>query len=197
VAPSGDRYGSLQYAFAESKSVASIYPKSVTLAGSAAREANVKRLLPEFEFLHFATHGILDPHDGLRSGLLLAAEPRESSNDGILQAREIASMSLSAHLAVLSACQTGRGDERLGDGLLGLAWAFQSAGVPRVVASLWNVDDAATRALMTAFYAALKSASRVDEALRTASATLRKDPRYSSPYYWAPFQVIGLGGPVE
>jgi CHAT domain-containing protein len=197
VVPSGDQYESLNYAVAESKAVSAMYPHSVTLAGADAREIDVKRLLPQFKFLHFATHGILDSHEGLRSGLLLATEKIESTEDGILQAREIANMSLSAELAVLSACETGRGTERLGDGLLGLGWAFQAAGVPRVVASLWNVDDAATRDLMIAFYGALGSGSPVDQSLRTAALNLRKDARYSSPYYWAAFEVIGQAGSVH
>jgi CHAT domain-containing protein/lipopolysaccharide biosynthesis regulator YciM len=197
VAPSGSVYEPLTYAVAEAKAVGAIYPNSLTLSGSAATETDVKRLLPQFRFLHFATHGVLDSHEGLRSGLLLATEPRDSSQDGILQAREIANMSLSAELAVLSACETGRGTERLDDGILGLAWAFQAAGVPRVVASLWSIDDAATRDLMTNFYRKIRAGSGVDEALRSASLQLRKDPRYSAPYYWAPFELIGLTAPLQ
>jgi CHAT domain-containing protein len=197
LAPSGYRYEPLTFAADEAKTVSAMYRNSMMLAGASAREADVKRLLPQFQYLHFATHGILDPHDGLRSGLLLATEPRESSQDGILQAREIANMSLSAGLAVLSACETGRGNERLGDGVLGLAWAFQAAGVPRVVTSLWNVDDVATRDLMAAFYQKLRTGSAVDEALRSAALHLRNNPRYSSPYYWAPFEAIGLANPVK
>jgi CHAT domain-containing protein/Tfp pilus assembly protein PilF len=191
VVPSGDLYGSLHEALHEVKALGSMFPNSLTLAGPAAREAEVKRRLGEFELLHFATHGILDRAGGLRSGLLLAAEPADSPEDGVLEAWEIAAMSLSARLAVLSACETARGKEQLGDGLLGLAWAFQAAGVPRVVASLWNIDDAATSALIVSFYKELSSGTRVDDAMRSAILTIRKDPRYSSPYYWSAFVILG------
>lgn len=196
VAPSGDLYGALRSAAAESKAVSGLFEGSVTLSGPAAREAEVKRALPQYKILHFATHGVLDTHDGLRSGLLLATEPAESAEDGLLQAREIANMSLRAELAVLSACETGRGDERLGDGLLGLAWAFQAAGVPRVIASLWSVDDAGTRDLMIALYKELTKGAAVDDALRTAALHLQKDSRYADPYFWAAFELMGKTSPL-
>jgi CHAT domain-containing protein/Tfp pilus assembly protein PilF len=197
VVPSGDRYGPLRAALAEAKQVAGMFPGSLTLAGPQAREAEIKRHIGEFELLHFATHGILDAADGLRSGLLLAAEPEDSPEDGVLEAWEIAGLSLSARLAVLSACETALGKEQLGDGLLGLAWAFQAAGVPRVVASLWNVDDAATSVLITYFYQEIGAGARVDDAMRNAILKMRKDPRYTSPYYWAAFEILGHAGTLQ
>jgi CHAT domain-containing protein len=197
VVPSGDRYGPLREALHEAKSVAGMFPESLTLAGPAAREAEIKKRLGEFKFVHFATHGILDRTGGLRSGLLLAAESGDSAEDGLLEAWEIAGMTLSARLVVLSACETARGKEQLGDGLVGLSWAFQAAGVPRVVASLWNVDDAATSALMIAFYKAIGLRSRIDDALRGAIGEIRKNPRYQSPYYWAAFEILGQAGALQ
>jgi CHAT domain-containing protein/Tfp pilus assembly protein PilF len=197
VIPSGDVYGPLREALHEVKTSAGMYPDSLILAGPAARESEVKRRLPEFNILHFATHGILDRAGGLHSGLLLATEAPDSAEDGLLEAWEIAGMSLSARLAVLSACETARGKEQLGDGLLGLAWAFQAAGVPRVIASLWNVDDAATGALITSFYKELTDGTRVDDAMRSAIMKMRKDPRYLSPYYWSAFEVLGQAGALR
>jgi CHAT domain-containing protein/Tfp pilus assembly protein PilF len=191
VVPSNQEYEHLQDALPEAKAVAGMYRGSLLLAGPSAREAEIKLRLPEFTFLHFATHGILDASDNLRSGLLLATEPRDSSEDGVLEAWEILSLSLSARLVFLSACDTARGKERLGDGLLSLAWAFQAAGSPRVVASLWSVDDQATRELVTSFYAHLRAGERVDDALREAMQRERKNPRYTSPYFWSAFQILG------
>lgn len=195
--PSEQQYERLQDALPEAKAVAGMYRGSLLLAGPAAREAEVKRWLPEFQVLHFATHGILDAADGLRSGLLLATEPGDSAEDGVLQAWEILGMSLSARLVFLSACDTARGKERLGDGLLSLAWAFQAAGSPRVVASLWSVDDEATRELVTAFYAEVRRGRRADDALREAMRRERKNPRYAAPYFWSAFQILGDGSALQ
>jgi CHAT domain-containing protein len=194
VAPDGDRYAPLIHARAEAQSVAALFPKSVVLTGSEAREARVKQELGDYRIIHFATHGILSRSDGLQSGLLLANEAVDSKEDGLLQAWEIANSPLSAELAVLSACQTAEGDERLGEGLMGLAWAFQAAGCPNVVASLWNIDDEATQKMMTEFYKSIRAGSRVDDAMRSAMLSLKKLPGNGSPYYWAGFRIIGRGG---
>ncbi len=191
VEPGGYAFEPLKFARQEAAAISKLDPAAVQLEGQGAREARVKQMLRDFEILHFATHGILEPKDGLQSGLLLATEPRDGSEDGLLQAREIAGLSLSARLAVLSACQTGEGEEALGEGLMGLSWAFQAAGCPAVVASLWSVDDASTSALMTYFYQELTQGVRVDDALRRAALRLRSDPRYRAPFYWAAFVVTG------
>ncbi|HLJ09781.1 MAG TPA: CHAT domain-containing protein, partial [Planctomycetaceae bacterium] len=103
---------------------------------------------------------------------------------------------LSADLAVLSACQTAEGDERLGEGLMGLAWAFQAAGCPNVVASLWNIDDEATQQIMVEFYKALRGNKRIDDAMRSAMLSVRASARTSSPYFWAGFQILGPASTV-
>src|SRR5271165_3258585 len=191
IEPGGYTFEPLKFARQEAAAISKLDPGSVQLEGQAAREARVKQMLCDYEILHFATHGILDSKDGLQSGLLLAAEPRDGAEDGLLQAREIAGLSLSARLAVLSACQTGEGEETLGEGLMGLSWAFQAAGCPAVVASLWSVDDASTSLLMTYFYRELTKGVRTDDALRRAALQLRSDPKYAAPFYWAAFVVTG------
>lgn len=191
VIPSGDRLEPLAQARAEADAIAAEFPGAIDLTGPDARESQVKQRLDCCSILHFATHGLLDSDDGMDSGLLLAAEPADSTEDGVLQAWEIAEMRLHAKLAVLSACDSARGDQSLGEGLVGLAWAFQAAGTPAVVASLWSVDDAATADLMRAFYASLKKQARVDDALRQAMLQLRGRKSSSQPFYWAAFSLIG------
>jgi CHAT domain-containing protein/predicted negative regulator of RcsB-dependent stress response len=191
VIPSGDRFKPLPYAQAEARSIAALFPGAVDLASARGRESQVKSRLDCCSILHFATHGVLDSDDGMDSGLLLAAEPENSTEDGILQAWEIAGMHLNARLAVLSACDTARGDRRPGEGLMGLAWAFQAAGTPAVIASNWSVNDAATADLMRAFYAELRSGARSDDALRTAMLKTRALPRKNAPFFWAAFSLIG------
>jgi CHAT domain-containing protein/tetratricopeptide (TPR) repeat protein len=194
VAPSGDRYGPLEHARAEARSAADAFPDSRVLIGEEAREALVKQEIGKYRIVHFATHGILSRDSGLDSGLLLANEAADSSEDGVLQAWEIADTPLAAGLAVLSACDTAQGDAELGEGLVGLAWAFQAAGCPNVIASLWNIDDEATGKLIREFYKSVKAGARLDVALRNAMIAVKAMPGTESPYYWAGFRMIGPGG---
>jgi CHAT domain-containing protein len=133
----------------------------------------------------------------MSSGLLLTVpekepEPGETGNDGALQAWEIYSqLKLKAELVVLSACETGRGQEVKGEGLVGLTRALQYAGARSIVASQWKVADQSTATLMVALHRALRQGLSKDEALRQAMALVRKNPATSHPYYWAPFILVG------
>jgi CHAT domain-containing protein len=141
--------------------------------------------------IHFATHGLLDDRNSLQSALALVSDPQDS---GLLTAQEIFGMKLQANLAVLSACNTGRG-QITGDGVLGLSRSLLSSGVPSVVVSLWSVPDQPTQALMTAFYGNLqtqvgqKPAVDKAQALRQAMLTVMK--QYPDPSDWAGFMLIG------
>jgi len=93
---------------------------------------------------------------------------------------------------VLSACETGLGKEVSGDGLVGLTRGFMYAGAPRVIASLWRVDDVATANLMGHFYEAmLRQRLRPAAALRQAQVEMWKQKRWRDPYYWAAFTIQG------
>lgn len=190
----------LRNARLEAERLRELIPGARVLVGGRAHEATLLREpgMKDYMVLHFATHGILDPENGLRSWLLLARPtPGAIPADGRLEAREIAEMSLGARLAVLSACDTGRVQARGGDGLIGFAWAFRAAGCPSVVASLWGVDDAATAQLIGKFYERLRAGARKDDALRDAMLTVRAVPRTRRPAYWAAFQVIGDATPLR
>ncbi|MDA1195382.1 MAG: CHAT domain-containing protein [Planctomycetota bacterium] len=100
-------------------------------------------------------------------------------------------------LAVLSACETGQGRLAWGEGIVGLTRALMYAGAPRVLCSLWKVDDAATHALMVKFYAAWRASDGtpnrgVAAALRAAQDHVRAQPQWKHPYYWAGWVVWGL-----
>lgn len=125
-------------------------------------------LSPQNDILHFATHVELSENDPLSSAILLAKDDKE---DGRLEVREIFGMDLHVSLVVLSACETGLGKLSSGDDLVGLTRAFIYAGTPSVVASLWNVEDSSTAALMASFYKNLKTMSKV-ESLRDAQLQL-------------------------
>jgi CHAT domain-containing protein/tetratricopeptide (TPR) repeat protein len=149
--------------------------------------------LGSYRIVHFATHGLLNAeHPGL-SGLVLSlvnehGEPR----DGFLSLSAVYNLNLSADLVVLSACQTALGKEIRGEGLVGLVRGFMYAGAPRVVASLWKVDDVATSLLMERFYRGMLVEKRPPAAaLRAAQVNLWKQGQWSSPYYWAAFLIEG------
>jgi CHAT domain-containing protein len=170
-----------------------LFPGARLLTGQEATETAVKQGIERYGMLHFATHGVSSDTNGLHSCLVLAPDSQE---DGFLEAREMVEKALTARLAVLSACNTAGGQLSGGEGLLGLVWAFHAAGCPSVIASLWNVDDAATRELMVAFYRSLAAGKSVDEALRQAGMKMLRHRRYRAPYYWAAFQVNGQTQPV-
>jgi CHAT domain-containing protein len=112
--------------------------------------------------------------------------------DGFLQLYEIYNLKLGADLVVLSACQTALGKDIRGEGIVSLTRGFMHAGAPRVVASLWNVDDAATAELMSRFYREMiVNGLRPAAALRAAQLDLANEKRYQSPYFWAAFVIQG------
>ena len=133
----------------------------------------------------------MDPERPTLSSLALTPMGEE---DGFLTALEVLRMEIPADLAVLSACETGRGAERAGEGLVGLSSAFLHAGTDRVLASLWKVDDRATYALMKRFYELWngEDARGAAHALREAQAFVAADPRWRSPRFWAAWVLWGL-----
>jgi CHAT domain-containing protein/Tfp pilus assembly protein PilF len=159
----------------------------------ASRAEALSGVLGQYRYLHFATHGYLDTERPELSALVLAQfDPQGRPVDGFLRVNDIYNSRLSADLVVLSACQTGLGKEVRGEGLMGLTRAFLYAGVPRVIVSLWSVDDRATAELMAAFYRILlRDGKRPSEALLAAQLELRKHKQWQSPYYWAAFVQQG------
>lgn len=150
--------------------------------------------LARYRLIHFATHGVLDTERPERSGLLLSRFDRQGRPvEGFLAASDIFNLDLSADLVVLSACRTALGKEIRGEGLVGLTRAFMYAGTPRVVSSLWRVDDAATAELMKRFYEGMLGPRklRAAAALREAQLTTAKQNRWQDPYYWAAFVLQG------
>jgi len=149
--------------------------------------------LGRYRTIHIATHGLLNTVRPELSGVVLSlVDESGHPQDGFLRLQDIYNLRLSADLVVLSACQTALGRPIAGEGLVGLARGFMHAGAPRVVASLWKVDDSATAELMTRFYRGMidegQTASR---ALSAAQRALAGDRRFASPFYWAGFTLTG------
>ena len=179
----------------EADALYKLFPDAEVFTGKAAQESTAKEQMGKFKYLHFATHGFLNDAAPLLSSIVLAqpdkSDPKAGKEDGFLTAREVFDLQLQADLVTLSACNTGRGSIRTGEGMVGLSWAFFVAGVPTQVVSQWSVDDAATAQLMSAFYSHLKAGEGKSQALREAALSLQKEKGHQHPYYWAPFLLMG------
>jgi CHAT domain-containing protein/predicted negative regulator of RcsB-dependent stress response len=149
--------------------------------------------LTKYAILHFATHGILDPKRPENSGLFLSMVNREGKDqNGFVGLQDIYGLHAPVDLVVLSACRTGLGKDVRGEGLIGLTRGFMYAGASSVVASLWKVDDEATAELMKRFYANMLHGNMPPSAaLRAAQNSIREQPQWSAPYYWAAFTLQG------
>jgi CHAT domain-containing protein len=165
--------------------------------GMDASEKNVKAI-DNPAILHLATHGFfIEDSTGvvnpmIRSGLLfsgVSGNANSSIDDGILTAYEAAMLNLKdTRLVVLSACETGLGETRYGEGVYGLQRAMITAGANNLLMSLWKVDDTATNLLMSEFYRNWNQ-GEVSDAFRAAQKKIRTT--YSHPYYWGAFIMLG------
>jgi CHAT domain-containing protein len=166
----------------------------------AKLQPTLREELGQYRIVHIATHGILDSKKPERSGMILSSfnEQGEPQRSLLSPSFVFNNLRLAADLLVLSGCRTGLGTgvkgEVKGEGLIGLTGSFLYAGSKSVVASLWSVDDAATKVLMTQFYQAM---FRKDNplppaaALRFAQQSVREHPHWQAPYYWAGFIIQG------
>ncbi|HEV3041192.1 MAG TPA: CHAT domain-containing protein [Candidatus Angelobacter sp.] len=167
---------------------------AVLLLGRSATESNFKaQPLSDFKIIHIAAHAVADTDIPERAALVLARDPN-SADDGLLQVREIVELKLNAELVVLSACDTGAGGMQSEAGITSLEEAFLVAGAKSVVASLWEVDDTYTAALMDRFYEHLVAGQDKAGSLRQAKLDmLEKYGIDTPPYYWASFVIAGDG----
>jgi CHAT domain-containing protein/Tfp pilus assembly protein PilF len=159
--------------------------RTEAITGTQATETLIAQKITQAGIIHFATHGLLNEQETLESSLAFAPSPER---DGLMTAADIFDLKLQADLAVLSACDTGRG-KITGDGVLGLSRSLLSAGVNSVVVSLWEVPDQPTSSLMVEFYRNLQSNPDKAKALRQAMlAQMKKTP---TPNDWAAFILLG------
>jgi CHAT domain-containing protein len=168
--------------------------------GALATEATFRQEARSYQVLHLAMHAVLDDEDPLRSCLVFTPEAtpgQPERTDGVLHAYEIYHLPLEAELAVLSACHSGQGDFRPGEGLVSLGRAFAYAGCANTVMSLWQADDAAAATLMGHFYQHLAEGLPKDEALRQARLDYLASEALTHPHFWGNFVLFGDGEPVE
>lgn len=197
----------LRFSRREAERITRLLPSSksrLLLDFSAARKAVKQSDFGSDSVVHFATHAVLNDREPALSGIALSmVTPEGRPLDGFFRLPDIYSLRWNTSLVVLSACNTALGRRLEGEGMIGLVRGFFFAGVPAVVATLWSVDDRATARFMEYFYRALLGAGEsVAEALRVAQNSMRRDSRWSDPYYWAGFVLWGDGevfsdGPVS
>ncbi len=190
----------------EARAIRSLFPHARLLTGAQATEAALKRAEAP-RILHIATHGFFlgdfasrIENPLLRSGLALTGAnlSKGSGEDGILTALEAANLNLwGTRLVTLSACDTGVGEVKIGEGVYGLRRAFVLAGAETLVMSLWPVSDRVTREMMTAYYQGLKKGAGRGEALRQAQLAMLRRKGREHPFYWASFIQSGEWANLE
>ena len=162
--------------------------------GDDATEQNFRNYSQNHDILHLAMHAFIN--DSLPAFSRFAfAQNREDmpDNDGWLNTADIYNLDLNARLTVLSACNTGSGSLRKGEGVMSLARGFLYAGCPTIVMTLWEVEDNAGTKIMSSFYQNLKKGRTTDESLRLAKLKYLEEanPRMAHPHYWLGYVSIG------
>jgi len=185
----------LPYSALEIKSLCQMYPKSICKMDNEATEIFLKNNSVGNRFLHLSTHGFSDTEYPMHSGLLF-------SENSILQTYEIYNMKIDSEMVVLSACQSGMGELKRSEGIIGLTRAFMYAGASSVVVSLWSVPDKSTSMFMKRFYRNIMNGMTKSKALQMAKIWMIKHAHsvdahgnqinYNDPFYWAPFILIGI-----
>ncbi|MGK7925669.1 MAG: CHAT domain-containing protein, partial [Spirulina sp.] len=177
----------------EAENILSLVPDNqefLAIDFAADRAAATSPELAQYQILHLSTHGCIQDNPQL-SGLALSLYNEEGKQqDGFLRLQDIYNLQLNADLVVLSACQTGIGEEVSGEGVIGLTRGFMYAGARRVTVSLWNISDIATANLMSQYYKnMIDKEMKPSAALREAQLQMWRQGEY--PYRWAAFTIQG------
>lgn len=196
--PAGDEFPVLHHASREVSRIADQFAaadRSVYAGKAASSQAYLDSDPSRFAYIHFAAHATANREAPLESAVILS--PGDDSFK--LYARDVLRARIHAELVTISACRSAGSRAYSGEGLVGLTWAFLSAGAGSVVAGLWNVDDASTPDLMAELYAGLSAGYSPAEALRRAKLQLlRSSSAYRKPFYWAPFVTYTrMAAPAE
>jgi CHAT domain-containing protein len=189
--PEKDNLSQLPGTEKEVNNISQIFANSKSVKFEDATETVIKsKQISNFNYLHFATHGIVDEENPESSKIFLQTT---DADDGNLYAGEIYNLELNANLAVLSACQTGLGKISKGEGVIGLSRALTYAGAKNIVVSFWSVADESTSKLMTDFYTNLLGTKSIhfNRSLQQAKLKMSKTIEYSNPFFWAPFVLLG------
>jgi CHAT domain-containing protein len=188
--------GALQHNETEAIAVADIWGGKAVV-GEAATLSGFQAMAADYEILHLATHAKSNDQTGELSYIAFAADTLHPDLPQRLFAHDLFNARFHAELVVLSACETGIGELRRGEGMISLSRGFMYAGARSTVTSLWAVDDAQTQTLMADFHRFLKKGMRKDAALRAAKLQFLENAAYPHPYFWAGFVPMGDMQPME
>ncbi len=169
-----------------------------TFVGLEATEQKFRNISGDYDILHLAMHTIINDSLPMFSRLAFSPVNQDTGDDGWLNTADIYNLQLNARMTVLSACDTGTGVLRTGEGVMSLARGFLYAGSPTMVMTLWEVEDRSGTEIMKEFYKNLKAGKPVDIALRNAKLEHIKhsDPFTSHPHFWLGYISIGLNEPI-
>jgi len=186
----------LRFTRAEAEDISSITPAAATrkvFDFEASRDTVMSPDISRYRIVHFATHSILDNEHPDLSGVVLSLVDRNGRRqNGFLRLYDIYNLRLRADLVVLSAFRTALGGDMQSEGLIGLTRGFFYAGSPRVLATLWEVDDRTSARLMKQFYERMLVAGETPAAaLRAAQVAMWQTKGWEAPYYWAAFTLQG------
>ncbi len=190
--------GKLVYTKEEINSISDFY-KSKTYLNGKATEANFRKSLLESRIIHIASHALIDDNDPLFSRIVFDIDPVDTLNDGNLYVHEIYNLVVGAELVVLSACNTGGGEVKEGEGVMSLGRGFFYAGAKSVVLSQWHLADRSASVLMRYFYENLSNGVNKSEALRQAKLRFLSEVSdiEQHPFFWAAFVSIGDDSPID
>ncbi len=187
----------LQYNQSEVAAIAALVPGSETyLADRATRQAFLQSLGAD-RILHLSSHGMVHPTDPNLSFLAFAQQGALLEEEELLYFNDLPTLPVAAELVVLSACETSLGPVLPGETVLSLGSAFAAAGARSTLSSLWQVDDAATEALMVTFYEHLTAGAGRARALTLAQRAQQQGGEFAHPYYWSGMVLQGRAGTLE
>ena len=188
--------GTLMFNTEEVKSIESIYGGELFLGQEATLE-KFKADAKNYRLLHLATHGKSNNRSGEYSFIAFQAMNDSIPEGNYLYVSDLYNIDLAADLVVLSACETGLGEMKRGEGIVGLATGFTFAGAQSILPSLWSVNDRVTADLMVELYNQFQEGLPKDEALAVAQRKMLENPNFAAPYYWAAFIPIGNMEPIH
>ncbi|MEG3971361.1 tetratricopeptide repeat protein [Microcoleus sp. T2B6] len=180
----------------EAQTISSLFPSASSrqiFDFDASRTTATDGNLANYQIVHFATHGMANSKNPELSGIVMSmVDDKGNLVNGFLRLTDIFNLKLAANLVVLSACQSGMGQNVKGEGMVGLTRGFMYAGAQRVAVSLWSVDDEGTAVLMQKFYQKMVQQKLAPAAaLRAAQIEMMQQEKWQSPYYWAAFTLQG------
>lgn len=167
------------------------------LKGAKATESRFKQESSDYDILHMAMHTVINDREPMLSRMLFS-EPEDTLENGMLSTIEIYNHPVKSKMVVLSSCNTGAGEVKLGEGIMSMARAFAYAGSPSVIMSVWEVQDEAGVELMNGYYSYLKKGYSKSRAMQKS----RLDFLHSStqvrslPYFWSSYMIIGDNSPL-